>query len=159
MFMPAENRGSAQYATIEATSEPPFDSLTAEQRLAWFTDAGIDFALVNPGSIGILAYHLGDHRREAMRLANDFLVDHIGAHTNRMSPVAVVDWSDLDQAIAELSRMRERGSRAFWLRAEPHNGQSPAHPDWDKVWSAANRSRHDRAASRWQHPGTVRRLG
>jgi predicted TIM-barrel fold metal-dependent hydrolase len=138
VFMPAENRGSAEYATIEAAaSEPAFESMTAEQRLGWFTDAGIDFALINPGSIGILAYHLGEHRRQAMQLANDFLAGHIGEHTNRMSPVALVDWSDLDLAVAELARMRERGSRAFWVRAEAHNRMSPAHPAWDKIWSAA----------------------
>jgi len=33
--------------------------------------------------------------------------------------------------------MRERGSRAFWVRAEPVDGYSLAHPKWDRVWAAA----------------------
>jgi predicted TIM-barrel fold metal-dependent hydrolase len=57
--------------------------------------------------------------------------------TDRMLPVTLVDWSDLDAAVSELHRMRARGSRAFWVRAEPSRGKSPAHPDWDRLWSAA----------------------
>jgi predicted TIM-barrel fold metal-dependent hydrolase len=136
-FLPAENRDSSRYATLESPTQHCFDSLTADQRLAWFTEAGIDFALVNPGAIGIMSYFLGEHSRQAMRLCNDFLAGHLDGHTDRMSPVAVIDWSDLDLAVAEMTRMRELGSRAFWLRAEPHGGKSPAHPDWDRVWAAA----------------------
>jgi predicted TIM-barrel fold metal-dependent hydrolase len=33
--------------------------------------------------------------------------------------------------------MRARGSRAFWIRAEPSQGMSPAHPEFDRLWSAA----------------------
>ena len=33
--------------------------------------------------------------------------------------------------------MRERGSRAFLVSAEPAGGIPPIHPDFDKVWAAA----------------------
>ena len=136
-FLPAENRASSEYATLEPPAESGLESFTAEERLQWFTEAGIDFALINPGGIGILSYFLGEHRRRAMQLCNDYLVEHLGKHTDQMSPVALIDWSDLDLAVAEMTRMRGLGSRAFWVRAEPHSGMSPAHPEWDKVWSAA----------------------
>ncbi len=99
---------------------------------------GINFALVNPGSIGIMAcLFLSDHRRDAFQRCNDFLADWLHGHTDRLSPVALIDWTDLDLAVRELHRMRDRGSRAFWIRAEPHEGVAPAHPTWDPVWSAA----------------------
>jgi len=136
-FLPPENRASSEIATLEVVAEPPFESMTPQQRLAWLGEAGIDFALINPGAIGILSYFLGEHSREAMRLCNAFHAERLHGYTDRMSPVTMVDWSDLDMAVAELTRMRALGSRAFWLRAQPHSGMSPAHPDWDKVWSAA----------------------
>lgn len=136
-YLPTENRASSEIATLENVAEPPFESMTPEQRLAWFDEAGIDFALINPGAIGILSYFLGERSGEAIRLCNAFHAERLRGYADRMSPVTMVDWSDLDNAIAELTRMRALGSRAFWLRAQPHSGMSPAHPDWDKVWSAA----------------------
>jgi predicted TIM-barrel fold metal-dependent hydrolase len=65
------------------------------------------------------------------------MADQVADCVDRMMPVSLVDWTDLGEAVRELERMRNRGSRAFWLRAEPFNGVSPAHPDWDRVWSAA----------------------
>ncbi len=137
MFLPEENRSSARFATFAGTDEPGFPSLTAQERSEWFDRAGIDFGFVNPGGIGIMACFLEQRRAEALRLCNDFLVEHLDGHTNRMSPVTIVDWVDLDAAVAELTRMRAAGSRAFWVRAEPYGGMSPAHPAWDQVWSAA----------------------
>ena len=133
------NASSTRFATMEAGSgEPAFHDQTGDERIKWMDEVGIDFALVNPGSIGIMAsLFLSEQRREAFRRCNDFLVDWLNGHTNRLSPVALVDWRDLNRAVEELQRMRARGSRAFWVRAKPYGGVSPAHPDWDRVWSAA----------------------
>ena len=99
---------------------------------------GIDFALVNPGSIGIMAcLFLDAHRRHAFRRYNDFIAEHLSGHLDRLAPVTLLDWRDLDGALVEMARMRAKGSRAFWIRAEPYQGMSPAHPAWDRVWSAA----------------------
>ena len=54
--------------------------------------------------------------------------------------MATIDFSDLDDAVAELERCRERGARAFFLytcRGAPAGGP-PGHPDWDRIWAAAN---------------------
>ena len=137
-FIPEQNRSSGRYATFDPPEKPEFAPFTIDDRLAWFERAGIDFALVNPGSIGIMACFLGDeHRAEALRRSNDFMVERLDGHTDRFAPVTLVDWNDLDVAVAELTRMRSAGSRAFWLRAQPYGGVSPAHPDWDRVWAAA----------------------
>jgi predicted TIM-barrel fold metal-dependent hydrolase len=136
-FLPAENFSSTRYATLEETEDIGFTSLTAPERAAWMTRIGVDLAFVNPGSLGIMASFLTERRAEAMRRCNDFAAEQLSGHTDRMSPVTLADWSDIEAAIAELTRMRAAGSRAFWVRAEPFGGVSPAHPDWDRVWSAA----------------------
>jgi predicted TIM-barrel fold metal-dependent hydrolase len=133
------NTSSTRFATLEAApGEPSFEDQSAAERIEWMNRVGIDFALVNPGSIGIMAcLFLSDHRRDAFQRSNDFLADWLYGHTDRLSPVALIDWADLDLAVRELHRMRDRGSRAFWIRAEPHGDVAPAHPIWDPVWSAA----------------------
>jgi predicted TIM-barrel fold metal-dependent hydrolase len=136
-FLPAENFSSTRFATLEVTDEIAFTSLGSSERVEWMEKIGVDFALINPGSIGIMACFLEQRRVEALRLCNDFAIDQLDGYTDRMSPVTLVDWNDLDAAIAEMTRMRAAGSRAFWVRAQPYDGVSPAHPDWDRVWSAA----------------------
>jgi predicted TIM-barrel fold metal-dependent hydrolase len=136
LFLPEENRSSGEQATEPGAHEPRFPLLTLETRLAWFDKIGIDHAFLNPGGYGFLCSWLGPDAGEAARRCNDFLADQLGEHTDRLIPVSLIDWHDLDAAVAELQRMRARGSRAYWLRAEAFNGMSPAHPDWDRVWSA-----------------------
>jgi predicted TIM-barrel fold metal-dependent hydrolase len=111
--------------------------VSASERVAWLDQIGIDYALVNPGAYAHLVDHLGVGRAEPLSRLNDFIADRLEAHIRRLMPVSLIDWSDLGKAVVELERMRSRGSRAFWIRAEAFNGISPAHPDWDRVWSAA----------------------
>jgi predicted TIM-barrel fold metal-dependent hydrolase len=47
-----------------------------------------------------------------------------------------VRFEDLDQAISELTRMRDRGSRTFLLPSEPTGDIPPNHPVYDRLWSA-----------------------
>ena len=136
-LLPGANRASGEYAAFAGADEPGFRSMSVGDRVAWCDEAGIEFALINPGAIGISTCTLRERRAEAMRLSNDFLVDYIDGRTARFSPVTLIDWTDLEGAIAELTRMRAAGSRAFWIRAQAHGGVSPAHRDWDRVWSAA----------------------
>jgi predicted TIM-barrel fold metal-dependent hydrolase len=137
MFLPDENRSSAEQATTPGLLEPRFPSTTPEERIGWFDRIGIDHALMNPGGYGFMVDYMGPDRPEAVRLCNDFMCDRVSGHTDRMMPVSLADWDDLEAATAELEHARSRCSRAFWVRAEPFNAMSPAHPDWDRVWSAA----------------------
>ena len=52
-------------------------------------------------------------------------------------PVTALDLSDMSAAIAELTRMRQRGSRAFLLNGTPVDGIPAMHPHFDPLWSAA----------------------
>jgi predicted TIM-barrel fold metal-dependent hydrolase len=136
-FLNDENTSASEQGFAPGRSPARFPSTTPAERLAWMDRVGIDHALMNPGAYGFAASWLGDDQATATRLCNDFSADRVDGHTDRMIPVSLVDWRDLDGAVAELTRMRARGSRAFWIRAQTYNDISPAHPDWDRVWSAA----------------------
>jgi predicted TIM-barrel fold metal-dependent hydrolase len=73
----------------------------------------------------------------------------VHGHTDRLMPVAQIDLNDVPGAIAEMTRMRELGSRGFSVSESPvgigrldSRGGGPlarsiTHPDFDPVWSAA----------------------
>ncbi|MCB2047713.1 MAG: amidohydrolase family protein [Novosphingobium sp.] len=108
-------------------------------RIEWMDRVGIDFALVNPGGYGS-TFPLIENRKtraDFICAANDVLLETLDGYTSRCSPIAVVDLEDIDGAIAEMTRMRTHGSRAFSIRTIPVNGMSLGHPHFDRVWSAA----------------------
>lgn len=118
---------------------PLHDSSPAE-RVAWMDRIGIDHCLVNPGGYWQQLEFLGADRAAGVRRCNEFLGEQLASESDRLHPVAVVDYADLDVAVAELERARARGARAFFLSTDngrPSGGVSPGHPSWDKVWSTA----------------------
>ena len=118
---------------------PLHDSSPAE-RVAWMDRIGIDHCLVNPGGYWLQLEFLGADRAAGVRRCNEFLGEQLASESDRLHPVAVVDYADLDVAVDELERARARGARAFFLSTDngrPSGGVSPGHPSWDKVWSAA----------------------
>jgi predicted TIM-barrel fold metal-dependent hydrolase len=137
-FLPYENRRATEFAFLEAVDgeDPGFVVSNVKERLAWMDEIGIDYAIINPGAWFVGADFVAD-RIEAFRRCNDFLADRLEGATDRLLPVTLVDCNDLDKAAAELRRMRDRGSRAFWLEARPFNDTSPAHQSWDHFWSTA----------------------
>lgn len=120
---------------------PQHDS-TAAERVEWMDRVGIDHCLVNPGGYWQMLEYLGEDRPAGVRRCNDYLTERLSDRSERLHAVAVVDFTDLDAAVAELERARSRGARAFFLytvNGRPPGGRSPAHPSWDKVWDAAAR--------------------
>lgn len=120
---------------------PLHDSSPAE-RVTWMDRIGIDHCLVNPGGYWQQLEFLGTDRAAGVRRCNDFLGEQLSSASDRLHPVAVVDYTDLDVAVEELERARGRGARAFFLSTDngrPSGGVSPGHPSWDPVWSAATR--------------------
>jgi predicted TIM-barrel fold metal-dependent hydrolase len=113
----------------------------AAARVAWMDEHGIDQALVNFGSsnvgAGVLLTELKDIQRLSS-MTNDFIAERLVGHSDRLMQVAVLkDATDMDWAVAELTRMRARGCRGFSVPTKPANGCSIGHPAWDRLWSAA----------------------
>jgi predicted TIM-barrel fold metal-dependent hydrolase len=120
---------------------PLHDSSSAE-RVAWMDGIGIDHCLVNPGAYWQQLEFIGAARAEGARRCNSYLAEQLSDHADRLHAVAVIDFTDLDDAVAELERARSLGARAFFLytvNGRPAGGVSPGHPAWDRVWTAACR--------------------
>ncbi len=114
-------------------------ALDPRDRVEWMERIGIDYCLVNPGGYAAL-YPLLDElkdRQAYIRECNDLLGDALADHADKLGAIVYVDLADLDWAIAELRRMRARGSRSFVVRTEPVNGRSLAHTHFDRVWATA----------------------
>ena len=111
-------------------------------RLKWLDSQGID--LQNVICLSGITYQtfiddLG-LRQETIRTANDWLADTCDEGGGRLLPVTALDYEDLDWAIAELKRMRRRGSRIVLIPGAPVAGKSIVHPDWDPFWRAVTDS-------------------
>jgi predicted TIM-barrel fold metal-dependent hydrolase len=108
-------------------------------RLAWMDAHGIAHQNVISGAGYTLARAISDPRlgQRALEAINTWMTDHASSVSRRIHPVTSLRFDDLDWVVDELTRMRERGSRAFLASSEPANGVPPNHPDFDRVWSAA----------------------
>ncbi len=155
--MPAERRPSvaelsppglltlfAQEKTDEKSRRAEFEGknqmevANTRARLKWMDEQGID--IQNVICLAGITYQtfIDDLalRQEVIRAANDWLADTCDEGHGRLLPVTALDYSDLDWAIAELRRMRARGSRIVLVPGAPVNGKSTVHPDWDAFWQA-----------------------
>lgn len=151
--LPAADRPSAKtllpaiFARAEESGKGvalhPVHASSASERVAWMDRVGIDHCLVNPGGYWqYLPFVPAADRVAAVRRCNDFLSEQLEDSQGRLHPVAIIDFEDLDVAVAELERVRRRGARAFFLytrAGRPPANRSIGHPAWDDVYSAATR--------------------
>lgn len=126
----AEFEGKSQRAVADAGA-----------RVKWLDEQGID--LQNVICLEGFSYTIVLERKDPLLLqetigaCNDWLADRCEAGAGRLLPIAALEYSDLDWAIGELTRMRARGSRIFLIPGYPVNGVPPCNPGWDRLWSAA----------------------
>lgn len=108
-------------------------------RLAWMDEVGIDAANVLCLEGAGYARYLDDRAlaREAIIGCNTWLADQVDGYADRLMPATSIDPADMDAAIAELARMRARGSRTFLIAPIPVPGIPPMHPYFEPLWSAA----------------------
>ncbi|HTO57430.1 MAG TPA: amidohydrolase family protein, partial [Pseudomonadales bacterium] len=125
-----------------------------DARLKLCDAEGIDVQFLNPTFLVGPFVQAGRARRfdllpRIRRAWNQWSTDLVAGHTDRLMPVAQIDWNDVPGAVAEMTRMRKRGSRGFTLNESPvgvgrfgGDGASPlarsiTHPDFEPIWSAA----------------------
>jgi predicted TIM-barrel fold metal-dependent hydrolase len=108
-------------------------------RVAWLDEQGIEKQNLITGGGYTLARAIEDPglSRDALQAVNRWMADAVGGHGDRLLPVACLRYDDIDWAVAELRRTRERGSRAFLISSEPAGGIPPSSPDFDPVWATA----------------------
>jgi len=111
----------------------------ASQRLAWMDRVGIDVANTICLEGANYASVVDDRvlAREAIRTGNTWLADRVDGHQDRLLPLTSIDATDIEWSIAELTRMRARGSRSFLISTLPAPGFPPMHACFEPLWSAA----------------------
>jgi len=125
----------------------------ASERVAYLDQLGITLQFVESG--GIVPYRQaarsGDFALalEVLSAQNTYNTEMCAGYTDRLVPVTLVDLVDVDRAIAEIERTRERGSLVVQVKAEPIDGRSLAHPDFERFWSAME----DLGMVIWLHAG------
>jgi uncharacterized protein len=116
-----------------------FQVANAQARVKWLDAQGI--TLQHVICLSGIAYNLSIPeialRQEVIRTCNTWLADTCAEAAGRLLPVTALDYGDLNFVVAEITRMRARGSRIFLVPAYPVNGVPPSHPSWDRVWAAA----------------------
>jgi predicted TIM-barrel fold metal-dependent hydrolase len=133
-----ERNAARQPDRFDAADDNPFYNTDA--RLAYCDEQGIDVQFINP-SAGILAVTQAvvagrmDLLRDIFEATNSFLANHCAGHTDRLIPVMDAYPADVDWTVAEMTRMRALGSRAFHVTQD--QVKSPTHPDYEPMWSAA----------------------
>jgi predicted TIM-barrel fold metal-dependent hydrolase len=134
----AEEKQGEKNRRAEFGELDQYQVANAKARVKWLDEQGID--IQNVICLSGLAYmpSIDDNglRREVVASSNDWLANTCDEAGGRLLPVTMLDYSDLDWAIAELKRMRRRGSRMVLIPGAPVNEMSIVHPDWDTFWNA-----------------------
>jgi predicted TIM-barrel fold metal-dependent hydrolase len=117
-------------------------------RLALCDARRIDVQFLNPTFlVGMIVAAAQRGRYDLIRSVqsgwNEWAARQVEGHTERLMPVTQIDLNDVEWSVAEMTRMRARGSRSFAIPEAPVGGRrgqlgrSITHPDFEPVWSAA----------------------
>lgn len=157
-----DERQPDDHAHQDDEGEAYFD---AETRLRWCDARGIDVQFLNPTFLVGAFVQAGRARRfdvmnDIRRAWNTWATTVTARHEDRLIPVTQIDLHDIEWSIAEMTRMRERGSKAFVLPEAPVTtpgkgktlARSITHPDFEPVWDAAE----DLGMAAFAHVGFAR---
>ena len=101
-----------------------------------FPDFGLPFELYSPGLAAAKGYPPPDqpHVRAAKRAHNRWIADFCRVAPERFAGMAVVDWTDVDDAVAEICQAKNAGLRGVVLPF--FDPTLPLyHPHYDQIWS------------------------
>lgn len=118
-------------------ADPMYDGAA---RCKMCDEIGVDAQWLNPTfahSAQTQAMQLGrlDLIQKVISSWNSWAAGQVAGQSDRLMPVTQTFLSDIDFTIAEMTRMRAAGSRAFNVTQNPQ--KSLTHPDYERMWSAA----------------------
>jgi len=130
--------GDPPQVAVDAGAFSP-EAYQPEPRIKWMDARGIDKQILLPSN----GYHPYRHAmRNAPELAletldtyNRWSTEQLAGYTDRLIPATVVDLMDVEWSIAQVVAGRERGSRAVFVKADPHGGKALNHPDFEPFWA------------------------
>jgi len=112
-------------------------------RLAVMDEMGIYAQIVYPNAVGFGGQRFAnvvDPELQLMcaQIFNDAMAEIQDESGQRMYPMALLPWWDIDKAVKEIERVKGMGLRGINTNADPHNDGLPdlGEHHWDPVWEA-----------------------
>ena len=144
----------ARYACAGLPRFPPYKpsrfeevvtaSFDPQERVRWMDEQGIYAAVLYPNIIAFDTHNFWEMPDraasvEAVRAYNDYLVDLAGEAPNRLLPITMLPFWDLDATVAEIKRAHGLGHRGIlWANKFELIGlPSFTDPYWDPVYATA----------------------
>jgi len=132
------NGGEPPQIAVDSGSYSP-EAYQPEPRIKWMDARGIDKQILLPSN----GYHPYRHAMRndqslalpALDTYNRWSTEQLHGYTERLIPATVVDLMDVEWSIAQVVTGRERGSRAVFVKADPHGNKSLDHPDFEPFWA------------------------
>jgi predicted TIM-barrel fold metal-dependent hydrolase len=116
-------------------------SYDMKARLDYMDEQGIRAQIAYPNVLGFGGQNAmtvdADLRLLSTQLYNDAMADVQADSGNRIYPMALLPWWDVDLAVAEAIRCSDMGLRGININPDPHNHGLPPLGDtmWDPLWT------------------------
>ena len=131
------------YADFQLFDEIHAGSYSMKARVEWLDSRGIEKQIVFPNLAGFggaaFATQITDVelRTACAAIYNDACAEMQEESDDRVLPLALVPWWDIDLATKELIRARELGLKGITMCDAPHHFGLPTldAPEWDSFWS------------------------
>ncbi len=129
---PEELRTSARFSEVRPAAYDPARYVAENE------GDGVWGSVLYP-SQGLVLYEVpvSDVVTAAMRVYNDWLADFCRQDPARLKGVAMINLDDIDEAVAELERCRQRGLSGALITVAPPPWQPFRSPAYDRFWAAA----------------------
>jgi uncharacterized protein len=127
--------------TIEDCDPATYDPTARLERMS---ERGIHAAVMYPNILGFwpmtfMALNDAELALACVTAYNDFSTEFASADPNRLIPITVVPFWDLEASVAEITRCREMGHRGILFANKYERAGLPPFTDryWDPIYSAA----------------------
>lgn len=132
------NGGDPPQIAIDSGSYSP-EAYEPGPRIKWMDERGIDKQILLPSN----GYHPYRHAMRndpslalpALETYNRWSTEQLVGYTDRLIPATVVDLMDVEWSITQVVVGREGGSRAVFVKADPHGNKALNHPDFAPFWA------------------------
>jgi predicted TIM-barrel fold metal-dependent hydrolase len=123
---------SGELRYVDGCPPPSYDP---QERIRLMDAWGVDVGVLFP-TIGILPFpeHDVDLASAYCRAYNRWQADFSATIRDRVAPIAVVNWHDVDAAAAELDRCLAAGFRGLFVPPETVAGERPGSTRFDPLW-------------------------
>jgi len=125
-------------ADIEMVHAASYD---CDARLELMDQMGISHGIVYPnvggfGNQNFLKIEDRSLRIACVEIYNDWMSDLQSRSGERILPMVLVPWWDIDACIVEVERMHKNGARGIVMCSNPHDSGMPnfAQPEWRPFW-------------------------